>query len=270
MQLVHLEDYARFPCSRVKTNKTGYKAPLIVDWQNSATTDPTQIAEWKAQFPHPMWGFLCGLKFDVLDIDPDGRDWLQQHESQLPPTRLQYTPRGRHYFFQALPGLKSSRGKIAKGVEVRSFGLYVIGWEWEGLPVINLPLAPWPEWLLLSLAKKEMGVTSEIYVTPISVSLDPPTEYQINYSSRALANACHELRQCSVGRRNDLLNILAYKVGRLIVRGWIPRERVEVYLLRACAANGLLADDGVRQCRATIGSGIYAGIQRPYHDIAPS
>src|SRR6516225_3760801 len=27
MQLVHLEDYARFPCSRVKTNKTGYKAP---------------------------------------------------------------------------------------------------------------------------------------------------------------------------------------------------------------------------------------------------
>jgi hypothetical protein len=59
-------------------------------------------------------------------------------------------------------------------------------------------------------------------------------------------------------------------MGRLIVSGWIPSEWVEDYLPRACEANGLLADDGVRQCRATLGSGIYAGMQRPYHDIAPS
>jgi len=43
--------------------------------------------------------------------------------------------------------------------------------------------------------------------------------------------------------------------------------RVESYLLRCCEANGLLADDGERQCRATLASGINAGMGRPYHDI---
>ena len=45
------------------------------------------------------------------------------------------------------------------------------------------------------------------------------------------------------------------------------RKRVEEYLLKCCEANGLLADDGLAQCRATLASGINAGMRRPYHDI---
>jgi hypothetical protein len=104
-------------------------------------------------------------------------------------------------------------------------------------------------------------------VTPISFDVRPPSPYEINYAKRALGNACFELRQCPEGSRNHLLNVLAYKMGRLIVRGWITCERVERYLLKCCEANGLLASDGERQCRATIASGINAGMRRPYHDI---
>ena len=91
--------------------------------------------------------------------------------------------------------------------------------------------------------------------------------YERNYSKRALANACFELRNCPQGSRNSKLNALAYKMGRLVVRGWIECGRVESYLLRCCEANGLLADDGEQQCLATLASGMRAGALRPYHDI---
>jgi hypothetical protein len=106
--------------------------------------------------------------------------------------------------------------------------------------------------------------------TPISPTFEKPIQYEINYAIKALSNACQELRDCPVGGRNHLLNVVAYKMGRLVVRGWIGRHWVEDYLLGACKANGLLDEDGMNQCAATIRSGIEAGMQRPYHDIAPS
>jgi hypothetical protein len=105
-----------------------------------------------------------------------------------------------------------------------------------------------------------VGVTSKLN----DFGFSPPTDYQINYAQRALGNACYELRQCGEGRRNHLLNVLAYKMGRLIVCGWISRERGEDYLLRCCEANGLLGDDGIVRCRATLASGINAGMHKPY------
>ena len=38
-------------------------------------------------------------------------------------------------------------------------------------------------------------------------------------------------------------------------------------MLRACKANGLLGEDGEKQCRDTLRSGIEAGMRVPYHDI---
>jgi hypothetical protein len=104
--------------------------------------------------------------------------------------------------------------------------------------------------------------------TPI-LPLAPASAYQSNYAGRALGNACFELRHCEEGARNNLLNVLAYKMGRLMARGWISRQRVEDYLLRCCEANGPLKDDGIQQCLATIASGLSAGVLRPYHDVWP-
>jgi hypothetical protein len=115
-----------------------------------------------------------------------------------------------------------------------------------------------------------MGVTFALNsdVTPI-LPLHEVSDYEKSYAKRALQNAWAELRSCEQGRRNHLLNVLSYKMGRLIVRGWISRKQVEKFLLMACADCGLLADDGEKQCRDTIESGINAGMLRPYHEISP-
>src|SRR6516165_4578621 len=72
-----------------------------------------------------MWA-LAGVPtgghsgFDVLDIDPDGLDWLRANQHRLPETRAHLTRRrGLHLFFHAWPNLRCSVGRIAPGVDVR-------------------------------------------------------------------------------------------------------------------------------------------------------
>ena len=97
----------------------------------------------------------------------------------------------------------------------------------------------------------------------------PVTVREANYAEQALSNAGWELRVCPVGKRNRKLNVLAFNMGRLIARNWIGRLKVESCLMQACASNGLLKDDGIEQCRATLASGINAGMRYPYHNISP-
>jgi hypothetical protein len=144
---------------------------------------------------------------------------------------------------------------------------YVVWWPEHGGRVDGWPIIDVPQFIVQAITDNTLGVTLKTNgsdVTPMCVYLDPPTAFQFNYAKRALGNACYELRQCREGRRNDLLNVMAYKMGRLIAQGWINRELVEDYLLRCCGANGLIADDGLTQCRLTLASGINAGTKQPY------
>jgi hypothetical protein len=145
----------------------------------------------------------------------------------------------------------------------------VIDWSREGHEQIIRPMARMPEWMV-EKARGRMGVTSEFgsNVTPILPHREV-SDFEKNYAKRALQNAWAELRSCKAGRRNHLLNVLAFKMGRLIARGWIDRGLVENLLMRASADCGLLAEDGEEQCLATLASGIEAGMLRPYHDISP-
>jgi hypothetical protein len=69
------------------------------------------------------------------------------------------------------------------------------------------------------------------------------------------------------GGRNELLNKLAYRMGRMEARGWIDRGEIERRLLQAAADCGLLKDDGAKQCRATIKSGLSKGRLEPHEDL---
>lgn len=62
--------------------------------------------------------------------------------------------------------------------------------------------------------------------------------------------------------RNDALNASAYDLGHYVPR-WLDEQDVAEALLRACRANGLLAEDGDRQCLLSIKSGLTAGGQDP-------
>jgi putative DNA primase/helicase len=63
--------------------------------------------------------------------------------------------------------------------------------------------------------------------------------------------------------RNNALNGAAWTLGRWIAAGALEQAEVEDALYTAAVANGLVADDGERQCWATIRSGLGAGLREP-------
>jgi hypothetical protein len=63
--------------------------------------------------------------------------------------------------------------------------------------------------------------------------------------------------------RNNALNSAAWTLGRWVAAGALTQADVEDELYAAAEANGLVSDDGQRQCWATIRSGLSAGLQQP-------
>lgn len=141
--------YRIHPCKRDKT-------PLVKDWPHEATTDPSKIREWWTKYPHALIGQVTGQAGTVvLDIDTtDGAplttrtaDFCGDH--QLPTTLTYPTLKGgAHYHFRVSREIRNSAGKLAKCVDIRGAGGYVIRWDAEsetGLCAVE-PV-PMPDWL---------------------------------------------------------------------------------------------------------------------------
>jgi hypothetical protein len=223
---------------------------------------------WKAW---PLVGFPTGARsgFDVLDIDPDGRKWFDQNFHSLPQTLAHSTQRGLHLLFKHAAGLRCSTGKIADGIDVRADGGYAIYWPSTGLPVDDAPICEWPEWLLTE-AMSDVSVLKRPYSR-----VDPPhprhgKPYRRTFNPKArIATLMHRLETARPRTRNDTLNATAYVFGRMIVEGCIRTRQDAEWLLRSGATiNGLWRDpfDGPDKCKATIKSGLDAGIQDEMRD----
>jgi hypothetical protein len=138
-----------FPCAYDKR-------PLIKAW-------PTAAERIEPKPSWPLVGVPTGITFSVLDIDLDGLSWLAS--ATLPPTRTHITRSGgRHLLFRHREGLRASKGQIAKGVDVRGEGGYVIWWPREGLAVEERELADWPEALGSALRNRNLPRTRAIGV----------------------------------------------------------------------------------------------------------
>src|SRR5262249_26316778 len=109
-----------------------------------------QLALWSSLYPRAVPGVLCDL-WTVLDVD--NLDWLREHEQRLPLTYNYRTARGRHFYFQRVPQLRSSVGRIAPNVDVKSGRAGVLYWPHiNGLRPVEAPAARLPDWLLAILA----------------------------------------------------------------------------------------------------------------------
>ena len=78
-----------------------------------------------------------------------------------------------------------------------------------------------------------------------------------------MAKVVDELAKTPAGGRNTALNAAAFTLGRWIAAGALEQGKVEDALYATAERNGLVADDGQRQCWATIRSGLSAGLQQP-------
>lgn len=89
------------------------------------------------------------------------------------------------------------------------------------------------------------------------------------YAQVALQRELAALSQAQPGHRNAHLNRSAFALGQLVASGWLDRALVEAELERVAFDLGLVADDGERQVRATIRSGLDAGAREPRTRLEP-
>jgi bifunctional DNA primase/polymerase-like protein len=85
------------------------------------------------------------------------------------------------------------------------------------------------------------------------------------YGLGALYGCAAELAQCESGR-NNLLNILAGRLGRCVARGWLSEQECWAACWNAGVRNGMISDNGERQFAATFRSGLVYGLSRPMPD----
>ena len=155
------QGYSCFPCFYDKTPSTprGFY---------NATNDPKLLLVLFEKYPAPLVGVRTGEEsgVDILDIDPknDGMSWLDSNYTSLPKTRIHQTRSGGyHFFFKHNSLLRNSAERIARGVDVRAEGGYIIWWPGVGLPVLNdAKPASWPDFLL----EKALLLLSNIPIFP--------------------------------------------------------------------------------------------------------
>jgi hypothetical protein len=176
-----------------------------------------------------------------------------------------------------MPSEPIGNRKIGIGLETRGYqtnndGGYIIaegsrmpdGRTWqrlEGTPsLFDGPLPEPPQWLIkLCFAPKDNFDRAS--------SAHSTGKREEAYASKALEIQAQRLASTRRGNRNSAANGSAYSIGRLIARGWIGAETVEGQLFDACHHNGLVNDDGETKVRATLRSGIRAGMQNPHPDL---
>jgi hypothetical protein len=268
---------AVFPCR-------ADKKPLV-KWRVASTTDGAQIGKWWKQWPQALPAIdlaKCGLV--VIDADqhggPDGvahfEELIGDHDNNLFESLLTVrTPSGgRHYYFKQPPGEplgNSDRAVRDLAINVRGSGGYVIfggatlpdGRRYSGDSIADhfdaVPVLP--QWLVEIL--RPNGHDMDMDIQADDVRPENP-QREAAYAERALEGLCAELAGMAPDSgRNDALNRAAHRMARMVGAGWIARGEVERALFDAAATCRLVKDDGARAVRATIASGLNAGIASP-------
>jgi hypothetical protein len=251
-----------FPVNVFRRGERWRKVPYVKDWASVATTDPDKIAEWWMQWPLAMPGLpleRCGLV--VVDCDRHGgADGVALiNAMSLPPHPIVTTKSGgEHHFFRA-PGFTFAKWA---GGEVLGVGRFVVGYAVPSGAIPELP----------EVFRQGSGAVRD--QADASVVQDPERwvaahrdhhlgSYRRTLNPRArIDSLMRGLEHAPLGQRNHRLNTTAYNFGRMIVEGCIRTRRDAEWLLRSGAwINGLWQEDGPEQCKATIKSGLDAGIQ---------
>ena len=274
--------FSIFPCSPKKK-------PALVGWQTLSTTNPEEIAKlWKGR-PNALPGIDCAKSgLVVLDGDrhsgPDGADGVAELEYLLEEHAVDHclhpgvrTPRdGKHFYFrQNGAELTNSPGDLPDGIDIRGKGGYIIaphtqlldGRSYEPIagtpdllttPIDAIPYAP--EWLVDIVRPRPKE-------PPRGATFNASGTREQAYARKALEGSADEIAATSSGKRNKTLNAVAYRLGRMVARGWLIRGEVEARLLSAAYSCGLVAEDGLRAAENTIKSGLNAGEKVPHPDL---
>ena len=278
---------AIFPC--------GPDKKALIKWRTLSSSDSDAVAQWWTQFPNALPAIdLEKSDLVVLDGDrhggPDGRTALrnllrQQRDFNNRVTPSALTPGdGAHvYFGQNGHELGNARGELPDGVDVRGAGGYVIapyamlpdGRQYRAVPGTPDLIAAYqagtiphvPQGVVdLIKARKQTQAREQQQTEKANGTAGGVREQA--YAAAALEGCAAELAAAARGSRNELLNRLAFRLGRMIVRGWLERAAVKSNLIGAMHANGYLGEEGIKATEATLQSELDAGMKVPHPDLA--
>jgi len=250
------------------------KRPLIQNWPEIASTDPAIIEHWWGKYPDAMIGVPTGPRSGIFVVDVD-RDLSKNLDGEaalaalgpIPDTATVETPRGgKHYYFlyDVDSPVRNSAGSIARGVDVRGDGGYVIAagsvnaegreYKWH-YPIGLFPVEPAPEWLLAALRvpKKQLNVI-----------IEPALGKDAAYFNTVLTSEVAKVSGAAPGARNDTLNKASFSIGRISHLMVEQANSAKNELYQAAIKCGLVDDDGSAQVHQTIASGFSAGQRNPW------
>lgn len=120
-------------CSKGSDCTRPGKHPALNDWVNSASTDPTMIAQWFKPGVRRNVGILTGARSGLMVVDVDPRNGGETSYAALmdlsrsPKTVRSSTGNGTHLFFKYDKHIGTSQGKhLGAGIDVRSEGGLVV------------------------------------------------------------------------------------------------------------------------------------------------
>ncbi|MEM7695293.1 MAG: bifunctional DNA primase/polymerase [Pseudomonadota bacterium] len=247
-----------------------------------ATTDPLTIRSYCRLKPNANLGIATGQKAGIFVVDVDTLDAhgadgfaslaeLEAEHGRLPMTVESASPSGgRHYFFRyPSSGAVGTFPRLVPGIDIRGAKGMVLAppsvkpgkgeYQWVQSPFAT-DVAVAPDWLL-KLVQAPKAKAEPPAPPPIKRADNGTREYA--YGRKMLDGIVDELHGAMNGGRNDLLNIVALRMGRAIAAGWIDEGEVRSTLENACVTIGLWKEDGPKQCRDTITSGIKKGMKNP-------
>lgn len=242
----------------------GSKLPAIKGGKGfkDGSSDEAKIDEWNTKFPKANIAIVTGIPSGIAVVDVDPRNGGAASMNKLAGEGLLFPQcpeartgnGGRHLFFRLPDGLKPSKDRLGKGIDIKSTGGYVVGapswiaksaqgpggsYQWVRSPEIY-SLQPLPKWALERLISKPR-------VLP---AFDPIMSSEI--ANRSLEGMARRLAGSGSGTRNNLLNWCAYRAGDLVRQGKIGASLVDSRLTQAALAAGLT----LPEIKATIASGL--------------
>ncbi|MFF3927082.1 bifunctional DNA primase/polymerase [Streptomyces hirsutus] len=234
-------------------------------WEQRATTDPDRIRAAWSRAPFNV-GIATGpSRLVVVDLDtpehkgssdaPCGAATFaalcERAGQAVPTTRRIRTPSGgEHLYFTAPDGVRlaNTAGTVAASVDTRAWGGYVVAagsttpaGPYEAL-CGSVPVAL-PGWLHTILQPAPMRPAGPLRLPAVDGS---------RAALAALEAECAVVAGAPDGLRNTVLNRCAFKVGRFVAWGDLPRHVAEQAFQAAGEAVGLTA----AECRTTIRSAL--------------
>jgi Bifunctional DNA primase/polymerase, N-terminal len=215
-----------FPC---RQDKRPYTAAGFKD----ASTDPETIREWWQRYRGALIGVPTGIKFGVLDLDlqhPEAQGWYAN--TKLPLTRTHTTRSGgRHLLFKPHPDFKCSAGKVARHIDTRGIGGYIVWWPAVGYEVLH------------------GGVLAEV-PPEILAALNPPLPRGQVVTLRRTMRELKDLQplvrvigHARKGERNCVTFWAACRLAEHVQKGEIDRSWMIDVVIAAARRNGLPANE---------------------------